>query len=471
MPMWDAVSWNSLMWGLAEDGQIEEAWKMIHAMPVPDIVSWTVIIQALADAGDVPRAREIFDAMIQRNGVTWQLLVSGYAQLGHTNDAKFLFGRMPQHSLVSWNSMLACYSQSGNLGESKKTFDGMRIKDVASWTSIMTAYARCGHLADAERIFTEMPKKDVVAWNALAVAYNDMEMFERCDECYKKMPHWNLVSLNGYLHMICIENAKQAKEFFDSMPRKNSISWNNILAASLRHHKLTDTKAVFDRSPKHTPVALSTMLQALVLEGDHSSFDQAELLYREIPNKEQDLFASSLMIAGYAQRGELDKSRRVFDSMEAWDFVSWTAIIQAHAHNAQIDPALELLRLMCLDGSSSPNEVTLLAILNGFAHCGLAEECCAFFLSIEPDFGIHPTLDHYCCVADLLGRARRLDEAEELVATMPFLPDAIAWATLLGACRIHGDAARGARIYGRVMDLDPTHAPSLLLASRIAADE
>uniref|UniRef100_A0A0E0N2A2 DYW domain-containing protein n=1 Tax=Oryza rufipogon TaxID=4529 RepID=A0A0E0N2A2_ORYRU len=44
-----------------------------------------------------------------------------------------------------------------------------------------------------------------------------------------------------------------------------------------------------------------------------------------------------------------------------------------------------------------------------------------------------PRIEHYGCVADMLSRAGRLDEAEELIA-------------LLAACRAHGDVERAERV-------------------------
>ena len=48
-----------------------------------------------------------------------------------------------------------------------------------------------------------------------------------------------------------------------------------------------------------------------------------------------------------------------------------------------------------------------------------------------------PKIEHYGCMVDILGRAGRLQDARELIRSMPFAPDAIVWRALLGACRIY----------------------------------
>ncbi|KDP27215.1 hypothetical protein JCGZ_19914 [Jatropha curcas] len=52
---------------------------------------------------------------------------------------------------------------------------------------------------------------------------------------------------------------------------------------------------------------------------------------------------------------------------------------------------------------------------------------------------VSPQDDHYTCIIDLLDRAGQLDEAYNLIRTMPFMPSRAIWGSLLGACVIHGN--------------------------------
>ncbi|GFP86848.1 pentatricopeptide repeat-containing protein at5g66520 [Phtheirospermum japonicum] len=53
------------------------------------------------------------------------------------------------------------------------------------------------------------------------------------------------------------------------------------------------------------------------------------------------------------------------------------------------------------------------------------------------EFGIEPRIEHYGCVVDVLGRAGLIDETIRFVETMRLEPNAVIWATLLSALRIH----------------------------------
>ena len=39
------------------------------------------------------------------------------------------------------------------------------------------------------------------------------------------------------------------------------------------------------------------------------------------------------------------------------------------------------------------------------------------------DFSLTPRLEHYACMVDILGRAGRLDEVEQIIKNMPLEPD------------------------------------------------
>lgn len=49
-------------------------------------------------------------------------------------------------------------------------------------------------------------------------------------------------------------------------------------------------------------------------------------------------------------------------------------------------------------------------------------------------------MEHYSCVVDLLSRVGHLNYAMEFVSTMPIEPNEMVWQTLLGTCRVHGNA-------------------------------
>jgi len=126
-----------------------------------------------------------------------------------------------------------------------------------------------------------------------------------------------------------------------------------------------------------------------------------------------------------------------------------------------------------------PNEITLASVLNGCSHGGLVTEAWDIIHSMKATYGIEPTVVHYTCVVDALGRNGQLEEAEQLIRTMKS-PDMVTWSSFLGnwclrkvqpagACRIFVDVERAERAAKAAMALDSKNPFIYVLMSNIYA--
>ncbi|KAL6344148.1 hypothetical protein AAG906_031862 [Vitis piasezkii] len=121
--------------------------------------------------------------------------------------------------------------------------------------------------------------------------------------------------------------------------------------------------------------------------------------------------------------GTMEEARRIFDGMRERDVISWSTMI-------------------CGSGTH-----------------GDADSIWLFSRMIQ-EYRIVPKVGHYGCVIDLLSRAGRLDEAEDLINLMPIEPNVIVWGALLGGCRIHKDFRRGNVCMQRLLELDSEYTGS-----------
>jgi pentatricopeptide repeat protein len=78
-----------------------------------------------------------------------------------------------------------------------------------------------------------------------------------------------------------------------------------------------------------------------------------------------------------------------------------------------------------------PDKVTFTSVLSACTHVGLVEEGRKHFRSMFVDYGIKPMGEHYSCFVDLLGRAGRLEEAENVILSIPFIPGASEYIVML----------------------------------------
>ncbi|KAF1858862.1 hypothetical protein Lal_00032250 [Lupinus albus] len=98
-------------------------------------------------------------------------------------------------------------------------------------------------------------------------------------------------------------------------------------------------------------------------------------------------------------------------------------------------------------------------------HRGMVEDGLKIFHQMEDTYGVVPEMQHYACVVDLLGRVGHLDEAVEFIDRMPIEPNEMIWQTLLGACRIHGNAELGKSVAQNILSTRPQYPSTYVLLS------
>ena len=169
----------------------------------------------------------------------------------------------------------------------------------------------------------------------------------------------------------------------------------------------------------------------------------------------------------YAKCSDILAARDVFSRMSRRDVVSWTSIIVGAAQHGGAEEALSLYDKMVSNGVK-PNEVTFVGLIYACSHVGLVNRGRELFKSMIEDYGIRPSLQHYTCLLDLLGRSGYLGEAENIINSMPFKPDEPTWAALLSACKHYVNAKMAIRFADHLI-LKPEEPSTYILLSNIYA--
>ena len=73
--------------------------------------------------------------------------------------------------------------------------------------------------------------------------------------------------------------------------------------------------------------------------------------------------------------------------------------------------------------------------------------------------------DHFVSIVDLLGRAGKLEEAEELIKLIPFEPSVVPYIALLASCKHEVNVTQGLHAARKVFELDPRNTAAYVLLS------
>eukprot|EP00249_Psilotum_nudum_P016665 c25935_g6_i1 orf=43-2346(+) len=474
------------------------------------------LVSMYGKCGNLDDARRVFDGMTEKNVFSWTVMIAAYANRGHGKEAFQLFCRMQKEGAVpnriTFVTILNACSNPAALADGRLIHaliaKGEFWSDVIVGTAIVNMYSKCGSLEDARKVFHQMPERDVVSWNVMITAYaqhgyckealrlfrhmqlegiiSDKVTFIAVLDCPINLPEGKLIHghivESGFESDVVVGNAtikmygkcgskEDARRVFDKMPHRDVVSWTAMMAVCTRHGYCKDALQLFQGMQLNgvmpDKVTLLTLLETCANLADLA---EGKLIHVSIVDRgfESDVSVGNAIIDMYGKCGSLEDARRMFNKMPQRDVISWTAMIAAYAQHGLGKEALELFHQMQLKGIM-PDEITFVSILSACSHSGLVDEGWSHFLSMTKNFFIAPTTEHYGCIIDLLGRAGRLVEAEDLINKMPFKPDIVAWKTLLGACRIHGDVDRGKRAAEHIFDLDPEDAAGYVVLSNIYA--
>lgn len=381
-----------------------------------DVYVKTSLLCLYASCGFLGYARKVFEDIPEKNVVSWTAIISGYIGVGQYREAIDMFRMLVEMDLrpdsFTIVKVLSACTQLGDL-RSGEWINGYMAeigmgRNLFVATSLVDMYAKCGNMEKARYVFDRMEEKDIVTWSTMIQTY----------------------ALNGL--------PKEALDLFFQMQRE---------------------KLEPDRYAMVGVLSACARLGALDL-GIWASelMDREEFLSNPV--------LGTALIDMYAKCGSVAQGWEVFKGMKEKDRVVWNAIISGLSMNGHVKAAIGLFGQMEKTGIQ-PDGNTFIGILCGCTHAGLVNEGRRYFNSMNRVFSLTPTIEHYGCMVDLLGRAGLLGEAHQLIKSMPMEANAIVWGALLSGCRLHRDTKLAELVLKKLIELEPWNSGNYVLLSNV----
>ncbi|KAK9129346.1 hypothetical protein Sjap_009833 [Stephania japonica] len=375
-------------------------------------------------------------------------LAGKYAELCGVKNAWKMFEEIPNKDLVSCNSLISMFQRGGNLRESLKMLHIMKSDmgvepNEVTLISLLSAIAGM-HALDGGKCI-----------HGYAVKLGYSSVTQLCN---------SLINMYGKCH--CSEAAQQV---FGTMPFKNLVSWNSMIAIHARNGIPNEGVCCFNSmrraAIKPDRATIVSLLQAF---GDSVAGMQgrATHCYIVVSGFYWDMPIATALITVYAKAGSLDLSHKVFGDMHNPDRIAWTALLAGYAIHGLGVEALEIFELMVTQ-HVRPDHVTFIHILSACSHSGLIREGKKYFEIMSSVYGVEPEVDHYSCMVDLLGRSGHLEEACDLIERMPIEPNEVVWGALLGACRVHRNTELGKEVVERLFELNPMDPRNYIILANV----
>ncbi|GFP83968.1 pentatricopeptide repeat-containing protein at5g19020 mitochondrial [Phtheirospermum japonicum] len=525
MPLRNCVSYTTMIMGFAQNEYYWDAIGLYREMRlsgvVPAEVTMASVIQSYArvNSGE-KRSAKFLHGLVLKLGLDRLVIVSTnlilvYCANSCLGDARLVFDEMVDRNVVTWNVMLNGYVKAGLVDSGRELFDGFPEKDVVSWGTMIDGYVQIGKLREALAIYREMRHTGLAFPNEVMI----VDIISSCGQATKLVEgqqfHALAVKLgfNRYDFMqatlihfygACRE-LKLARLQFEEGNKDHVACWNALISSLMKNGMLDDASRLFGSMPERDIFSWSSMISGYSQNGE---LNLAIELFHEMVDKgikpneitmvgvfsaisglgalnegkwaHDYIYSNSIPISDnlsaaiidmYAKCGSINSAQEAFYQFreKTKEVSPWNAIICGLAMHGHADMSLRIFSDLQAR-KINLNSITFIGVLSACCHAGLVEEGEEYFKSMRTVYGLEPNIKHYGCMVDLLGRAGRLKEAEELVKSMPMEADVIIWGTLLAACRVHGDTDIGERVAENLAKVEPSHGPSRVLLSNIYAD-
>ncbi|CAL8998725.1 unnamed protein product [Prunus brigantina] len=378
-------------------------------------------------------------------------LLQSYVTVSQIYHASSVFDRISCPDVFAYNNMirgliLAC-SQLSAIFEGRQVHcrivkAGTAI-DTHVHSSLIHMYSSSmDSLVCAEQVLAGFPEENTLAKNSL---------------------------ISGYLSQGEVE---KAREMFDNMVEKDDASWSAMIAGYTKNGMSAEALGLFQKMMTISEVSPNeaTLVSSLSACAHLGALDQGKWIhaYADKIGAKISVTLGTALIDMYAKCGSIEHGYEVFKKMPQKDLVAWGVIISGFAIHGQAEKCFELFDDLVANGTY-PNEIIFVAILSACSHAGYVEMGYQYFYQMVHEYGIRPSIEHYGCMVDLLGRAGRLAEAEELIMSLPEKPNSVIWGALLGACRMHNDLRRGNLAFKHLTELEPMSGDRYKLAGLMFA--
>ncbi|XP_022856407.1 pentatricopeptide repeat-containing protein At3g53360, mitochondrial [Olea europaea var. sylvestris] len=521
----DQFTFGSIIRACSSMNEVELG-KQLHAHVIKmqfgsNLVAQNALIAMHTKFGQINEAHIVFSSIKLKDLVSWSSMIAGFSQLGYELEALTCFREMRCHWAYQPNEFIfgSVFRACGYLGQLEygRQIHGLSIKfglggDVFSGCSLTDMYGKCGLFSYSKTAFNQIENPDVVSWNALISAFayggdaneamlnfSQMRYQElRPDDitirsllsafrdpftlCQGKQVHSYIMKTgldldipvcNSILSMYanCSDYNDVDKMFNKIQSKADLVSWNVILTACVQHDKAGEVFSLLRMMLlSHNRPDNITLTIVLGACGKIASLVMGDQVYCSAIKTgfTVDVSVINGFIDMYVKCGSIESAKKLFDCMENPDVFSWSCLIVGYAQFGYGEEALNLFMKMRSLGAK-PNQVTLVGVLTACSHVGLVEEGWQLFNTMEEEYGVVPTREHYSCVVDLLARAGRINDAEAFINEIPFEPDIVTWKTLLAACKTRNNIEVGKRAAENILQIDPSNSAAHVMLCSIYA--
>lgn len=447
VPIQNVVSWNMIIDALVKSERPQMAMEMFMNMSsrglMPSQATFVAVLDSCTSLTNLVCGESIHAKVIgsgfESDVIVGTALVNFYAKCDKLVSAHNCFNQIEKKNVVSWNSLILGYS---NMCSSKSILLLREMLQLGYFPNefSFTAVLKSSSLSNLHQLHGLVLRMGYESCeyvlSSLAMAYTRNGLLNEALAFVEEFNYPLPVIPSNIIAGMYNRTGRyyETIKLLSLLEEPDVVSWNIVISACARSNNYNEVFELF----KHMHFARIhpdkyTFMSALCVCTKLCRLDLGRSLHGLIMKTnlyDCDIFLSNALIDMYGKCGSIDSSVKVFEEITNRNIITLTALISALGLNGYAREAVKKFQTMQLLGLK-PDKLALRAVLSSCRYGGLVSEGMKIFREMGNIYGIQPELDHYYCIVDLLVKNGQIEEAEKIIASMPFPPNASIWRSFL----------------------------------------
>ncbi|CAN6439868.1 unnamed protein product [Victoria cruziana] len=401
--------------GLSKAGKSIHCYMIVHGYKANVYVD-TAILDMYMKCDSLEDAFNVFDRMSERNVVSWNAMINGYVQVGELQGAIKMFKKM-KHAGISIDNFtisillricaeMGCLIQGTSIHAHVIKYGFQNSSHVG--TLMMDMYRKCGNVEGASQVFDLLPCKDVVSWSTILSIFSDIgdgdRAIELLDEMLASGITFDSVSMMEYLSLCSRLGALSRGECLHGLMTKIGLETGALAGTALinmysKCGNLSSARSYFDQMDRKDVVSWNAMITGCGING--CGDEAIDLFWRMKslgfqPN--QSTFMSILSACSHARL--VEQGLEVFEHMVEEsslvpDMQHYACIIDLLGRAGHLHAAYQLVKSLSLE-----HDVDVLGVLLGackvYGETAIGAEISGKFFELDPsDAGCYVLLSNW----------------------------------------------------------------------------
>ncbi|GAB4826285.1 hypothetical protein Ancab_009150 [Ancistrocladus abbreviatus] len=445
---------------------------------LPTVGLWnTQIREAIND--DYPRKalslyRQMKQKGVEPNKLTFPFVAKAGAKLSNLKQSQMIHAHVLKSPFSSdvfvGTAIMDMYVKCDHLDSAYNVFEEMPVRDVTLWNVMLLGFAHSGLVDRFFGVFAQMRLEGVhpdavtiIGLTQAVIEFQDLYLVQAVHSVAIRFGMLDDASLantiiSAYGKSGDLAMAKDVFEMID-LDFKTVVSWNSLIAGyalSGNYWRVVDLYKWMCHYGFRPDISTFVSLFSSCVQPEALIYGRLVHCHVIQSGFDADICVVNTTIAMYSKCGDIDLARQLFEKISSKTCVSWTIMIAVYAEKGNLDEALTLFSNMEAAGEK-PDAVTVVSLMSGCGQAG-SLEVGRWLENYALSKGLEHSIALCNAAIDMYAKCGCIRDARRVFYCMP-QKTVVSWTTMIAGCALNGEFMEALNLFSEMIELGlkPNH--------------